>query len=200
MDIVVNARKGSNLKKNEFDASPSALGYIYQVRYALFATLKKIQELDDPDKHSVIIEKIDDISFHNDGSPKELLQTKHRASNTNLTDKSPDIWKTIRIWSELILSGEIDLYSNSFFLVTTQVARVKSLASYLSYDNQYRNIPAALKRVNDICSQKVGKEIQKGTDAFKRLSDSQKMTLLNRIEIIPLSKDITEIGQNLKTR
>ncbi|NRB64454.1 MAG: hypothetical protein HRU40_15735 [Saprospiraceae bacterium] len=186
------------MKASEFDASPSALGYIYQVRYALFSTLNKIRELDDPDNHSVVIEKIDDISFHSEGTPKELLQTKHRAGNTNLTDKSPDIWKTIRIWSELILSGEIDLYSNTFYLITTQEASDESLASYLSYEDQYRDLDKAIKLVNIICSQKVGKEIAKGVNAFNSLSEAQKIGLLSRIEVVAKSKDITKIGVHLR--
>ena len=186
------------MKASEFDASPSALGYIYQVRYALFAALEKIRELDDPDNHSIVIEKIDDISFHNEGTPKELLQTKHRAKNTNLTDKSPDIWKTIRIWSELILSGEIDLYSNTFYLITTQESPDNSLASYLSYNNQRRDTSKAMERVNTICSQKVGKEISKGVNAFNSLSVAQKTGLLSRIEVVTKSKDITEIGVQLR--
>jgi hypothetical protein len=186
------------LKKNEFDASPSALGYIYQVRYALFAALKKIRDLDDPDNHSIVIEKIDDISFHNEGTPKELLQTKHRAKTTKLTDKSPDIWKTIRIWAELISRGEIDLYSNTFYLITTQEAPSESLASYLSNEDQYRNLDEAICRVNSICSQKVGKEIKKGVDAFNCLSEAQKIAFLSRIEIITQSRDITEIGTHLR--
>lgn len=186
------------MKKNEFDASPSALGYIYQVRYALYASLKKIQELDDPDVYSVVIEKVDDISFNLNDSPKELLQTKHKTPSKNLTDKSSDFWGTIRIWAELSLKGDIDLSSISLFLITTQPAGKKSLAKFLSNDSKDRDVAEALKIVDQICTQKVGKEIEKGVEAFKLLSKAQKLLLLNRVEIITNSEDIIEIGKSLK--
>jgi len=62
---------------NQFDASASALGYIYQVRYALLAALKKMQEVEDPDLYYVSIEKLDDVAFDKKGSPEELLQMKY---------------------------------------------------------------------------------------------------------------------------
>ncbi len=45
------------MDKNVFDATPSALGYIYQVRYALLLALKKISEADDPDDCFISIER-----------------------------------------------------------------------------------------------------------------------------------------------
>jgi len=112
---------------NSFDASSSALGYIYQVRYALLLALQKIDTVDDPDDCLVSIEKIDDISFHTEGSPDELLQSKYHAKRGNLSDRSPDIWKTIRVWSEYLASlpATEDV---TFTLVTTETVTAGSLA------------------------------------------------------------------------
>jgi hypothetical protein len=102
------------MKLSQYDASASALGYIYQVRYALLASLKKMQEVDDPDLYYVSIEKLDDIAFEKEGTPEELLQLKYHSAPANLTDKSPDIWKTLRIWAEAIKNDE-DIFKNSSF-------------------------------------------------------------------------------------
>ena len=48
---------------NQFDATRSLLGYIYQIRYGLLVSLKKMREVDDPDDYFVSIETIDDIAF-----------------------------------------------------------------------------------------------------------------------------------------
>jgi hypothetical protein len=85
-----------------YDASASALGYIYQVRYALLLALQKVSEVNDPDDCLISIEKLDDIAFEQGGNPSELLQAKYHGSPGNLTDRSSDLWKTIRIWSEMI--------------------------------------------------------------------------------------------------
>src|SRR5215470_9047146 len=84
-----------------FSAAPSALGYLYQVRYALVALLQAY----DPESE-ISIEKLDDIAFESTGTAIELLQTKHRITHTgSLTDSSTDIWKTLRIWAASIKDG-----------------------------------------------------------------------------------------------
>jgi hypothetical protein len=80
---------------SEFSARPSALGYLYQVRYALFAILSI-----ENDETKLHIEALDDIDLETEGTPTELLQLKHNSlkRTANLTDTSQDFWKTIRIW------------------------------------------------------------------------------------------------------
>ncbi len=55
-------------------APGSALGYLYQCRYALFATLRRARVAADV---LVLLETRDDIHFERDGTADELLQTKH---------------------------------------------------------------------------------------------------------------------------
>ena len=91
-----------NKTTTSFDASLSALGYLYQCRYALLLALQHDEDSD----LQMSIEKLDDVAFLGDGvahiNPAELLQFKHHIKRQGgLSDKSADIWKTIRIWSEL---------------------------------------------------------------------------------------------------
>ena len=52
---------------NMFSAGSSAVGYLYQIRYALYLILKKIDL-------EISIERLDDVAFESEGSPIELLQ------------------------------------------------------------------------------------------------------------------------------
>jgi hypothetical protein len=79
-----------------FSASESALGYLYQCRLALWQTLVKLREQDEVE---VSIETLDDVSFSVEGNPAELLQTKHHLNaKASVSDASPDLWKTLRVW------------------------------------------------------------------------------------------------------
>lgn len=49
-----------------FDASASALGYLYQVRYALFVLLQGVKE--NPDC-GISLERLDDVTFDDKGTP-----------------------------------------------------------------------------------------------------------------------------------
>jgi hypothetical protein len=56
-----------------FNAGPSMLGYLYQVRLALVWAIRRSRTAD----FVVRIEALDDVSFHDGGHPIAVLQTKH---------------------------------------------------------------------------------------------------------------------------
>lgn len=55
-------------------AASSALGYLYQVRYALLEALRRLRK---EQEFLVSIETLDDVVFEEAGEAPELLQTKH---------------------------------------------------------------------------------------------------------------------------
>lgn len=167
---------------SQFDASPSMLGYIYQIRFALYLSLKKLSDLADPEQFNVSIGKLDDIAFDNDGSPEELLQTKFHGDEGNLTDRSPDIWKTIRIWVESIKSGEISLGNVILSLVTTQAVSKGSLASLLGAGPEI-DTNEAQKMMSGICEES-NQTNEKGYKAFNSLSVAEKNNLLSAIYVV----------------
>jgi hypothetical protein len=78
-----------------FNAGASMLGYLYQVRVALLWAIRRSRAGD----FSVSVETLDDVSFESNGDPIAVLQTKHSLHGTSgLSDLSPDLWKTLRIW------------------------------------------------------------------------------------------------------
>lgn len=185
------------MKSNQYDASSSALGYIYQIRYALLASLRKMQDVDDPDLYYVSIEKLDDIAFEKEGTPEELLQLKYHGTPANLTDKSPDIWKTLRIWAEAIKNDEDNFKNSSFYLITTESAEEKSLAYFLSIDDSKRNCNEALAKILDILKDTPSKENIKGFKAVSLLSVTQQKLLLKNIYVIDKIYDIKTAKENL---
>jgi hypothetical protein len=115
-------------KSSPFAATPSALGYSYQFRYALLATIRRLR--DEPE-FEISIETLDDVVFEKGGQPSAILQTKHHRSRAAaLSDASPDLWKTLRIWSGFVTDAGVR-GDAALFLVTTSTADQGSAAFYL---------------------------------------------------------------------
>lgn len=184
--------------KNIFDATPSVLGYIYQVRYSLLLALKKIAEANDPDNCYISIEKLDDIAFEESGDPVELLQAKYHGSPGKLTDRSADIWKTVRVWSEMIASQEVVLEEVAFTLLTTESTVPNSIASYLGTDVETRNVQAALIVMRSISQETLNATNKKAYEAFTALESWQQEGLLNSIYVIANSPHIIEVEKKIK--
>lgn len=184
------------MSKSLFDATNSLLGYIYQVRYSLLLSLKKMREVDDPDDYFVSIETIDDISFEKTGTPVELLQTKYHGKSGNISNKSTDIWKTIRVWIESYQNRQITFNNSTLFLVTTEKASNGSLADLLS-TSKNRDVEKALKLMNSITDDPPSKDNAQGFILFNSLSDEEKRDLCEIIFIIDQSENLAEIEKHL---
>lgn len=104
------------------------LGYLYQVRYALLLLLQN-----DDEQAQICIEKFDDIAFsHDDNNSERMIQLKHHTkAYGDLTDGSTDIWRTIKVWADLVYKDATCLTRTKFIIITTAIAPEKSAASYL---------------------------------------------------------------------
>src|SRR5947209_12669406 len=109
----------------DFSAKEPALGYMYQMRYALW------QLLDGPEDQELMLETLDDIVIEAPDKGAGLVQTKYHINEAALTNLSPDLWKTIRIWSEHLKSGGISIPPTTLTLVTTGTAPNGSISSQL---------------------------------------------------------------------
>ena len=102
-----------------FSAADSALGYLFQCRYALLESLRRYRNGDD---YLVSIETLDDVVFDTQGQSLAVLQTKHHFKRPgSLSDASTDLWKTLRIWCEGTLAGQMPS-GTLFYLITTAAA------------------------------------------------------------------------------
>lgn len=98
-----------------FEASASAVGYLFQLRKALLFCVEQLRS--GPD-WSVAVEAGDDIEVsHEQG--RDFWQLKHRAPGTRITDAASDLWKSLRIWATEWTNHDHSADAPAFFLLTT---------------------------------------------------------------------------------
>jgi len=184
----------SSSVSNQFSATPSLLGYLYQCRVALLESIKKLRNDID---FLVYIEILDDVAFETGPNVYELFQTKHHINQKgDLTDASSDLWKTIRIWSEGYSSKSIPQDSSLFLITTSQISE-NSIAWYLKQGDT-RNTAQALSAMNSVVNTSTNKANISAYDVFRKLSQDQKNDLVNSITIIDSFPSITVIEEHLK--
>jgi hypothetical protein len=180
-------------KKSIFSAEASLLGYLFQCRYALLECVKRLGE---EEEFLTSIENLDDIEFKS-GEAVEVLQTKHSINKiANLTDASTDLWKTIRIWCEGIISGDLSIGSK-FFLVTTNTAKQGSAAYYLKPEKTSRDISKSIDRLNATVFSSTNRENFKAYESFNQLNDEQKAGLFENVFIIDGAPQINDIDTEI---
>lgn len=184
----------SSQNNSNFTALDPALGYLYQLRLGLSLSLNRLY--DDNEIFSVYFELLDDIHFETSGKSKDILQTKHhRKHSANLTDASPDLWKTLRVWIEGHQNQSISKDSRLYLITTSSVG--SGATSLLLSKN--RNEVAAKKKLFKVAtdSKSKSKTIKTAYQLFKDLSESQRLQLLESIFIIPNMASISELEEAL---
>lgn len=177
-----------------FSAGPQALGYLYQVRYSLFSLLT-----DDREEASLIIEGLDDISISGDGL-LTLDQLKHHVKGfANLTNSSPEIWKTLRVWSQSLLNEDWQPEDVSLNLITTAEAPINTVAAFLRKTGD-RNEDKALELLRSISNESDNANLASSFKVFKALSPQQQRRLIRAITIIDGSQNISDIVNDIKRK
>lgn len=167
-----------------FSASASALGYLYQCKFALWGALQRVKR--SPDL-TIAIECLDDVSFEASGQPAELLQTKHSTTPGSLTDSSADLWKTIRVWCETPAARDGD---GPLFLITTSTAQSGSVAERLG-PTSARDVLSAELALSTIAKSD-GKTLAAAFEAFNDLNLEQRLDVLSRVTV--LDNQVTASG------
>lgn len=176
-----------------FSAQEPSLGYYHQIRFSLYLLLKN-KEKDNP---CIKLENLDDIVIE-DINKVDLYQTKlHINSVANLTDRSADFWKTIRVWSEAITSGLLDVESTIFTLITTANIGSDSFVENFKADCSEPDSADILRRMQQICEES-NKTNKKGYEAFKALTAEQQKKLIDNITVIDSSLSIEDTLSALK--
>ena len=111
-----------------FSAGPQALGYFYQARVALSLLLES------PDEARLRVEALDDIEISDavSAGSLSLIQLKHHTGDAALTDASPDLWKSLRVWSEQAKSAKFALDNVKMVRLTVWSIPAGSLSWLLS--------------------------------------------------------------------
>lgn len=187
---------GSNAgTSTAFGAGDSALGYLYQIRMALLTALRRISPAADED-FSVFLETLDDVVFEKTGTALELFQLKHHSNaHANLTDASPDIWKSLRVWMDGRKSGAVSS-DDRLVLITTQMVADDSLASKLLVRN--RNEVDALAIMRVIAQTSTNATNGPAYTAFKALAPQEQEALISSIVIAPNQPNIEQVGEDIR--
>jgi len=175
-------------------ASEQMIGYLYQVRYALYLLLDN-----DNTNYQISIEKFDDVAFEENGSPKELIQLKHHVNKGgSLADNSVDLWRTLKVWIDMVSENDNLLYNSEFFLITTSSAPEKSAAEILSKTDKDRSIVEAydrLKRITETSENQTNKPFYK---AFNNMGEERMKNLLKHIVVIPKADNIVDSERKIR--
>lgn len=176
----------------EFSAKEPSLGYYYQIIYGL----KVMLDIKD-ENYCLRLENLDDIELLVDGNTV-LYQTKYHTNDSNITDASPDFWKTIRVWSVAIQSGQIDLNTTIFNLITTSTVASNSILSNLLYNAQSRNIDDILNKLLSVIQTTSNKVNETAFETFKALNKDQQKKLIEKINIIDNSCTVDNALEEIK--
>lgn len=181
-------------ERGQYSAAPSALGYLYQVRYALLESLRRLRK---GQQFVVSIETLDDVVFEQDGKAPELLQTKHHVNNAaDLTDSSPDLWETLRIWCEGFASDS-NPDGTLYFLVTTAETADGHAAHYLR-PGESRNPEKAMERLNSTAYSSTSQTNTKAYHAYLGLNEDQRKHLLQNAFVVDGAPHIADLDSELR--
>ncbi|MBI4178365.1 hypothetical protein HY522_02935 [bacterium] len=179
---------------SQFSAADAALGYLYQVRVALLWALRRIKSSTD---FLVSIETLDDIAFETmGGTPEQLLQTKHhRSREASLSDASPDLWKSLRIWFEGHADKSIPT-GTALHLLTTATAPMGSAADHLRLEE--RDVAAALTALGSTAQSSTNAANASAYSVFLSAPPSIRRTILEMVVVIDAAPTVSAIDQELR--
>lgn len=193
MRCAVTQLKEMPSPASQFSAPDPALGYLYQARLGLLWALKRLKDSSD---FVVSLETIDDVTFETNGRPDELLQTKHHlARPAALTDASPDLWKSLRVWFEGTSAKTIPSQTH-LYLVTTSTASTGSAAAKLRQSD--RDVESALATLELTAQSSGSQENAPAYAAFLAASVQERRAILERLVILDRTPTIVNLNEELK--
>jgi len=168
-------------------AAPSALGYQHQTWWAL---LELLRAGDDRPDGTIALELYDDVSWEEHGTPTELLQLKHhRKGSRLLTDRSPDVWDTLKVWMDT--AAPEDPAGPTLVLVTTQTA--KSGSAIAALRPQSRDEAWALEALETVALDAQSDATGRARRQFLALGSLDRQTFLSKIRVVDDSDHIQDI-------
>ena len=173
-------------------ATEQMLGYLYQVQYALELLLSN-----DNSSYQISIEKFDDVAFEKDGQPKQLIQLKHHVKQQgNLTDSSPDLWRTIKVWIDFLPQKPELLGDTEFLIITTAIAPENSVAWCLKQRNC--DFEAVYSKLYNVCIESNNNANKNFYKAFQGAEPAIIRSLIEHIRIIDGANNIKNLENQIK--
>jgi hypothetical protein len=173
---------------NSHDASGQLTGYLYQILMALLSVLENTDS-----EAQICLEKFDDIAFIEDDEPLILIQTKHHLrQQSDLSNASVDLWRTINSWCDSIKKSPSGLSTTSFLIITTASIQDNTAVSFLLNTN-IRNTKKALEILCNTANTSLSKANNDYYKNFLNMSSSQQKHLINNTFIYANSYNMAEI-------
>ncbi len=181
---------------NNHQAAEQLLGYVYQIRYALYYLLTQ-----DDERAQISVEKFDDIAVSYDGVVNTLLQLKYHVKATgNLTDTSTDLWRTINVWIDAVKQDENILDTTHFLIITTASAPKDTAAYCLKNDEDKRNVENAYTILEQVAKISKNQAHKSYYQAFNGLGEAVGKKLLGNITVIDKESNILDVENDIKNR
>lgn len=175
----------------QHDASASAVGYLFQVNWALVELLENAPARPD---QSISLETHDDVAWEESGSPVELLQSKHHVGvSSGLGDKATDIWKTLLVWMNTAQPADPD--GPALVLVTTSVAQPGTAANALR--SGARDTAAAVLKLTDAAHSSTAENTKKARERFLGLSEAERQVFVGRIIVADGAPGVDDLDAKL---
>ena len=179
-----------------FSAKEPALGYYYQIIRGLVLLLNETRMV----KPCLSLECLDDIAIE-DKDTVDLYQAKLHIRQVQMTDRSSDFWKTIRVWSEGVKDGIFNLDTTIFTLITTASVPEDSFL-YLFFSDKEDDRKRILTKMETISTETSNETNLLGYKAFAALTEQQKVKLINNIRIhdseVSIDDTITQLRNRLE--
>lgn len=179
-----------------FSAKEPALGYYYQIIRGLVLLLNETRKV----KPCLSLECLDDIAIE-DKDTVDVYQAKLHIMQAKMTDRSPDFWKTIRVWSEGIKDGTFNPDTTIFTLITT-ASIPKDSFLYLFSSEKEDDRKKILTKMEAIATETSSKTNLFGYKSFAALTEQQKVKLICNIRIhdseVSIDDTITQLSNRLE--
>lgn len=177
----------------EHGAAASALGYRFQVDWALIELLRR--GVDRPDQ-AISLELHDDVAWDEAGHPIERIQVKHHINQqSSLTDASPDLWRTLKVWMDTSHPG--DANGALLVLVTTATAAADAAASLLRPGGD-RDEARAIDRLIEVAQTSDNKATLTARQGFLALSSADREVFVSRIQVLDDQAGIRDLDNELR--
>lgn len=183
------------MSSDPFSAAASVLGYLYQCKYALLAALERM----DGAPLLIEIETLDDVTFPQGLEPMELLQLKHHTGERppDLTTAHGDLWATLRVWCERLVSGDLS-DDACLFLITTAGCADGSAPALLGVSD--RDVETAEGLLLDYALTSEARSTKAARKVFGELGHTQRLGLLDRVRIVSEAPQIDQLDARLNQR
>jgi hypothetical protein len=156
---------------------------------------------EDPDV-SVSVEAGDDIEVRDsDGTPMVFVQSKHHLGGATLTDRSPELWRTLAVWIDVLKEHgggklpRLALYTTAIGAEGTGVALLRPQA----LGGSTRGSVEARRLLEQAAGEAPANQAtQVARSAFLDLTDDQRGALVDAIDVFDAGAKIEDFAARLR--